>query len=117
MHPLASPVTPRGMLHAADVDRGRTWRWFPKVTLDKIKGLSAGGDAAALAKLRTEEAEIRTRLKMSAAKLRVERPNAHLVCIGRAKPNGPADRRLDEPAAGAAGGPAPWRCWRRAARR
>jgi len=41
------------------------------VALDKIKGLSAGGDAAALAKLRTEEAEIRTRLKMSAAKLRV----------------------------------------------
>jgi glycosyltransferase involved in cell wall biosynthesis len=30
------------------------------------------------------------------AKLRVERPNAHLICIGRAKPNGPADRRLDE---------------------
>ena len=30
------------------------------------------------------------------AKLRVERPGAHLVCIGRAKPKGPADRRLDE---------------------
>ncbi len=30
------------------------------------------------------------------AKLRVERPQAHLVCVGRAKPNGPADRRLDE---------------------
>ncbi len=30
------------------------------------------------------------------AKLRVERPHAHLVCVGRAKPNGPADRRLDE---------------------
>jgi glycosyltransferase involved in cell wall biosynthesis len=30
------------------------------------------------------------------AKLRVERPDAHLVCIGRAKPNGLADRRLDE---------------------
>ncbi len=41
------------------------------IALDKIKGMSAGGDAAALAKLRTEEAEIRTRLKMSAAKLRV----------------------------------------------
>ena len=41
------------------------------LTLDKIKGVSAGGDAAALAKLRSEEAEIRTRLKMSAAKLRV----------------------------------------------
>lgn len=41
------------------------------VALDKLKGLSAGGDAAALAKLRTEEAEIRTRLKMSASKLRV----------------------------------------------
>ncbi len=41
------------------------------LTLDKIKGVSAGGDAAALAKLRGEEAEIRTRLKMSAAKLRV----------------------------------------------
>jgi hypothetical protein len=41
------------------------------LTLDKIKGVSAGGDAAALAKLRGEEAEIRTRLKMSSAKLRV----------------------------------------------
>jgi glycosyltransferase involved in cell wall biosynthesis len=30
------------------------------------------------------------------AKLRVERPEAHLVCIGRAKPNGPTDRRLAE---------------------
>ena len=28
------------------------------------------------------------------AKLRVERPDAHLVCVGRAKPNGPADQRL-----------------------
>ena len=46
------------------------------VTLDKIKGQSAGGDAAALAKLRTEEAEIRTRLKMSAAKLRVSQETA-----------------------------------------
>lgn len=41
------------------------------VVTEKLKGLSAGGDAAALAKLRSEEAEIRTRLKMSAAKLRV----------------------------------------------
>jgi len=41
------------------------------LTLEKIKGVSAGGDAAALAKLRGEEAEIRTRLKMSHAKLRV----------------------------------------------
>ncbi|MEK7232406.1 MAG: hypothetical protein AAB268_01210 [Elusimicrobiota bacterium] len=41
------------------------------LTLDKIKGVSSDGDAAALAKLRGEEAEIRTRLKMSAAKLRV----------------------------------------------
>lgn len=41
------------------------------VALDKIKGLSTGGDASVLAKLRTEEAEIRTRLKMSAARLRV----------------------------------------------
>ena len=38
---------------------------------DKIKGLSASGDAARLAGLRAEEAETRTRLKMSAAKLRV----------------------------------------------
>ncbi len=30
------------------------------------------------------------------AKLRVERPGAHLVCVGRARANGPADRRLDE---------------------
>mgnify|MGYP001610994395 CR=1 FL=1 len=41
------------------------------ITLDRIKGLSSGGDGAALAKMRGEEAEIRTRLKMSAAKLRV----------------------------------------------
>lgn len=41
------------------------------VVTEKIKGISAGGDAAALAKLRSEEAEIKTRLKMSAAKLRV----------------------------------------------
>jgi hypothetical protein len=41
------------------------------VALDKIKGLSSGADASALAKQRTEEAEIRTRLKMSAAKVRV----------------------------------------------
>ena len=41
------------------------------LTLDKIKGVSAGGDSAQIAKLRGEEAEIRTRLKMSAAKLRV----------------------------------------------
>jgi hypothetical protein len=41
------------------------------LTLEKIKGASSGGDAGTLAKLRGEEAEIRTRLKMSAAKLRV----------------------------------------------
>jgi len=41
------------------------------LTLEKIKGASAGGDAGTLAKLRGEEAEIRTRLKMSHAKLRV----------------------------------------------
>lgn len=54
------------------------------VVLDKIKGLSAGGDAAALAKLRTEEAEIRTRLKMSAAKLRVSSEVAEAA--GRRRP-------------------------------
>ncbi|OGR94998.1 MAG: hypothetical protein A2V88_09945 [Elusimicrobia bacterium RBG_16_66_12] len=54
------------------------------VALDKIKGLSAGGDAAALAKLRTEEAEIRTRLKMSAAKLRVSQEVAEAA--GRRRP-------------------------------
>jgi hypothetical protein len=54
------------------------------VTLDKIKGLSAGGDAAALAKLRTEEAEIRTRLKMSAAKLRVSQETAEAA--GKRRP-------------------------------
>jgi len=54
------------------------------VALDKIKGLSAGGDAAALAKLRTEEAEIRTRLKMSAAKLRVSREVAEAA--GKRRP-------------------------------
>jgi hypothetical protein len=54
------------------------------MSLDKIKGLSTGGDAAALAKLRTEEAEIRTRLKMSAAKLRVSEEVAHAA--GSRKP-------------------------------
>ena len=55
------------------------------MTLDKIKGLSAGGDAAALAKLRTEEAEIRTRLKMSHAKLRVSQGPAEAA--GTRRPN------------------------------
>ncbi len=41
------------------------------VVAEKLKGLSASGDAARIASLRAEEAEIRTRLKMSAAKLRV----------------------------------------------
>ncbi|HAZ07168.1 MAG TPA: hypothetical protein DCZ01_01295 [Elusimicrobia bacterium] len=54
------------------------------VVHDKIKGLSAGGDAAALAKLRTEEAEIRTRLKMSAAKFRVSSEVAEAA--GRRRP-------------------------------
>ena len=54
------------------------------VALDKIKGLSAGGDAAALAKLRTEEAEIKTRLKMSAAKLRVSQETAEAA--GKRRP-------------------------------
>lgn len=54
------------------------------VALDKIKGLSAGGDAAALAKMRTEEAEIRTRLKMSAAKLQVSREVAEAA--GKRRP-------------------------------
>jgi hypothetical protein len=53
-----------------------------KVTLDKIKGLAS--DAAALAKLRTEEAEIRTRLKMSAAKLRVSQETAEAA--GKRRP-------------------------------
>lgn len=54
------------------------------LTLDKIKGVSAGGDAAALAKLRTEEAEIRTRLKMSSAKLRVSQEVAEAAGKRRA---------------------------------
>jgi hypothetical protein len=54
------------------------------VVLDKIKGQGAGGDAAAVAKLRTEEAEIRTRLKMSAAKLRVSQEVAEAA--GKRRP-------------------------------
>ncbi|UPT75794.1 MAG: hypothetical protein M0D55_09040 [Elusimicrobiota bacterium] len=54
------------------------------LTLDKIKGVSAGGDAAALAKLRGEEAEIRTRLKMSSAKLRVSQEVAEAAGKRRA---------------------------------
>lgn len=41
------------------------------IVLDKIKGQTTNGDAAAMGKLRAEEAEIRTRLKMAAARLRV----------------------------------------------
>ena len=41
------------------------------VVSDKLKGLSAGNDSGELNKLRTEEAEIKTRLKMAQAKLRV----------------------------------------------
>lgn len=54
------------------------------VVLDKIKGHASGGDAAAIAKLRTEEAEVRTRLKMSAAKLRVSKDVAEAA--GRRRP-------------------------------
>lgn len=43
------------------------------VVLDKIKGASAGNDTSRLSQLRSEEAEIRTRLKMAAAKLRVSK--------------------------------------------
>lgn len=41
------------------------------VVSDKLKGLSASADSGELGKLRTEEAEIKTRLKMAQAKLRV----------------------------------------------
>ena len=54
------------------------------VVLDKIKGQASGGDAAVVAKLRTEEAEIRTRLKMAAAKLRVSKEVAEDA--GRRRP-------------------------------
>jgi hypothetical protein len=42
-----------------------------QVVTDKLKGLAAGNDSGELNKLRTEEAEIKTRLKMAQAKLRV----------------------------------------------
>ncbi|MDE2236479.1 MAG: hypothetical protein KGK30_01185, partial [Elusimicrobia bacterium] len=41
------------------------------VVSDKLKGLSAGNDSGEIARLRSEEAEIKTRLKMAQAKLRV----------------------------------------------
>ena len=41
------------------------------IVSDKLKGLSASADTGELSKLRTEEAEIKTRLKMAQAKLRV----------------------------------------------
>lgn len=41
------------------------------VVSDKLKGMSASNDEAELGKLRNEEAEIKTRLKMAQAKLRV----------------------------------------------
>ncbi len=43
------------------------------IVLDKIKGASSGSDASRVASLRSEEAEVRTRLKMAAAKLNVSR--------------------------------------------
>lgn len=52
------------------------------MALDKLKGLAS--DAAAQAKLRGEEAEIRTRLKMSAAKLRVSQEVAEAA--GKRRP-------------------------------
>jgi hypothetical protein len=43
---------------------------------DKLKGLSSGADTGELSKLRTEEAEVKTRLKMAQAKLRVSQETA-----------------------------------------
>lgn len=41
------------------------------VVNEKLKGLTSSNDPAAIARLRAEEAEVKTRLRMSAAKLRV----------------------------------------------
>ncbi len=44
-----------------------------QMTREKLKGFSASGDSAKVAELTAEEAETKTRLKMSAAKLNVSR--------------------------------------------
>jgi len=44
-----------------------------EVVLEKLKGAAASNDSARVASLRAEEAEVRTRLKMSGAKLNVSR--------------------------------------------
>lgn len=54
------------------------------VVLDKLKGATAGNDSSALGALRAEEAELRTRLKMAAAKLRVSEEVARQA--GQRKP-------------------------------
>lgn len=55
-----------------------------KVTQDKLKGFTASGDAAKVAQLSAEEAEIKTRLKMASAKLNVSREVAQAA--GTRKP-------------------------------
>ena len=55
-----------------------------RVTQDKLKGFTASGDAAKVSQLSAEEAEIKTRLKMAAAKLNVSREVAQAA--GTRKP-------------------------------
>jgi muconolactone delta-isomerase len=62
------------------------------VVLDKIKGASASNDAARVAALRAEEAEVRTRLKMSGAKLNVSREVAQQA----GKRSGVEQAKVDE---------------------
>jgi muconolactone delta-isomerase len=62
------------------------------VVLDKIKGASASNDAARVASLRAEEAEVRTRLKMSGAKLNVSREVAQQA----GKRSGVEQAKVDE---------------------
>ncbi|OGR87660.1 MAG: hypothetical protein A3J74_04150 [Elusimicrobia bacterium RIFCSPHIGHO2_02_FULL_57_9] len=54
------------------------------VVHDKLKGLTSSNDPAAIARLRAEEAEVKTRLRMSAAKLRVSQEVANAA--GRRSP-------------------------------
>lgn len=55
-----------------------------QVTQEKLKGFTASGDAAKVAALSAEEAEIKTRLKMASAKLNVSREVAQAA--GTRKP-------------------------------
>jgi hypothetical protein len=64
------------------------------VVADKLKGLAASPDAGELGKLRNEEAEIKTRLKMAQAKLRVSKEVAEQAGNRRPVEQGKVDELI-----------------------